>query len=410
MRSIGERAVVWAAHAVMALIGVAALAKALGFHSFIVSLSSWDIVPDGLLVVAGAAVIISELLLVALWCIGIPQRRLAFATALMLAFYSGVYAWRVALGDPPECHCLGRLLAFESAQRSSFAVLGRNALLILVLAARASMRDRPRSRTAEGAARGQPPDLRIAGARHAFTLLETLLVIAVIAVLIAITLPTLAQLRNRSWTIQSISNLRQNGAWIIAYTSDWRDTLPQFIRPDGTHDMARGSSRWPNDHPYKERCPYFMHALFWPWIVALSSPEGYAWHFEGFYPPHANRVSASSISDLPYQYAATSVSAPEFWQPETRTGPDQWTAVRVADIRFTSSKVILSARVDAQGGQTEAHLAYADGSAEVRPPKTLLDGYLCGEGLYDGAWSTSSDWPPGSHTISGVRGRDVRSR
>ena len=77
----------------------------------------------------------------------------------------------------------------------------------------------------------------------AFTLIELLLVIAIIAILAALLLPTLSAAKARAWRIQCVNNQRQLGvAWEL-YSSDANDLLALnlgSVSPDGTHRSPPG--------------------------------------------------------------------------------------------------------------------------------------------------------------------------
>ena len=59
-----------------------------------------------------------------------------------------------------------------------------------------------------------------------FTLIEMLIVIAIIAILAAMLLPALNQARERARRISSASNLKQIGTATIAYTQDYTELFP----------------------------------------------------------------------------------------------------------------------------------------------------------------------------------------
>ena len=78
--------------------------------------------------------------------------------------------------------------------------------------------------------------------RKAFTLVELLVVIGIIALLISILLPTLRRAKESAMRALCMSNHRQLMIAVIMYTSDWKGTLP-FCNWGGGD--ANGVPGWP---------------------------------------------------------------------------------------------------------------------------------------------------------------------
>jgi prepilin-type N-terminal cleavage/methylation domain-containing protein/prepilin-type processing-associated H-X9-DG protein len=74
--------------------------------------------------------------------------------------------------------------------------------------------------------------------RSAFTLVELLVVVGVIAVLISLLLPSLTKVRRQAATVQCASNMKQVAMGIIQYSSSNRGALPPaFIQADTTRTV-----------------------------------------------------------------------------------------------------------------------------------------------------------------------------
>ena len=75
----------------------------------------------------------------------------------------------------------------------------------------------------------------------AFTLIELLIIIAIISILAAMLLPALKSARNKAKSAVCTNNLRQIGLALQMYASDWDGWLPPGASDDGTHISVSGN-------------------------------------------------------------------------------------------------------------------------------------------------------------------------
>jgi len=84
--------------------------------------------------------------------------------------------------------------------------------------------------------------VRVHNAKRAgFSLIELLVVIGIIAVLLGIILPALANARRRAQTVQCQSNLRQIGQALVIYANHWKG----WVFPPALASNLPREQRWP---------------------------------------------------------------------------------------------------------------------------------------------------------------------
>ena len=101
--------------------------------------------------------------------------------------------------------------------------------------------------------------------RFAFTLVELLVVMAIIGILAALLLPALANSKEKARSINCLSNLRQIGLSTLSYTDDNLNALPWAVRhwtapsnPNGALNYTDSSAANFKANPYFQLRPYLV--------------------------------------------------------------------------------------------------------------------------------------------------------
>jgi len=380
----------------------AGLAKIVDLGEFRASLDTWTLLSDSMRDVLTPTVPAAELAVGAWWLILRGRQRAVCAGAVLLLVYSLAYSLHYLLAAPPACGCMGKFLVFEHAQETAVFLLGRNATLLLMLAGGLWLTPATtRTSPILGNGRHAIP-VRKPGA-SAFTLIETIITIALVALLIGLILPALGTLRDRARRTDPLADLRSHAQIHAMYTNDFQGSFLYYTDPEADRTRL--------EHPGFGTMDvlYFQPKNLWHWPI-----------FDLYYDNSAGDAFISAwdrdIAQHPafssYHYPGAFLARPEFWQYETRTGPGQWRPTGMRDAAFPAHKAILysspSMFPPIEEQLTPKHIvraSFIDGSARNIPYRELTHPYFHGEGQWHGSWWTHGI--PIEHTIEGVRGRDV---
>jgi prepilin-type N-terminal cleavage/methylation domain-containing protein len=238
-----------------------------------------------------------------------------------------------------------------------------------------------------------------------FSIIELLMVIAIISVLLALSVPVISKVRAAGADIVSLANLRSHAQVFTMYSNDWNDWLPQVADPRADYSVAR-------DESIQVAFRYFEAAVYWP--VALSN--GY---YDGSVLGDSHFLHPGTEPERfnIYNYSSSLLADPAYWNRLTReSGNAQWGGCRIDQVTFPSSKAVLveyhpfNPRPIATEAYTRLQpgcaLALVDGSAARHHTKDLVPPYPFGDGEGVGTYQHIGVF--GMHTPDGWRGRDVK--
>lgn len=242
----------------------------------------------------------------------------------------------------------------------------------------------------------------------AFTLVEVLAVVLVVALLLTLTMHGLSRSRVAGRETVSLSNLRQHAANFTSYTSDSGGFFPWFTDPERAVNVCNPARAVCAELRYWHACDR--------WNIPFASAYYSGNHLDpSFYPPGFvdEEWQGFTPNITRYLYSYTFLSDWRFWDPAQRLeDKSQWRATKAAEVKFASSKTLLTCSYplgyEEGAGQwnssREAYLmGFVDGHAESVSVNRLTRPYR------GSAWPGGMSWLtiPGMTTQLGVRGRDV---
>ena len=406
------------------LVAGSGVMKLLDWDAFAAGVRAYDAVPGWAQTLAISAVPPAEVA-IAIVAVASGRRTALWCLSGLLAALTGVLIYQVSLSSLPDCGCAGLIIAHNDAMASGEAAIVRNLVLLGVIGIclcygygsqrRSSNSDTPIPSQAYGPA--VEAGLPLHADRRGFTLLETILVIAIIGLLIALLLAPLSTVRESARQLSTSAKLRDNARAITGYSAGYSDAFPATHEPRADEAYFYWNGR---ATPVRG---YFWQQTLWHWpLIGEQGAVAGAGPMTMFSPQLDSDLSSSPEFDYAFALTPTVFAAPDYWRPETRRGDrSQWKVQTFALVRSPSAKSML---VDVHGwpgprSPLRRGVAFMDGSVEV---VTLGEGRAPCPGGEGGPSSPSASIGYDLkhiqhfhsrrylHTLGGVQGRDHPGR
>lgn len=392
--------------AVVVFVLVAGIGKLADLPTFRRSIESLQLIPDSATRYAAFGIAWLELILALCWLLGFQRVLTGTAIAVLILSFTSVYAYLLLTGKRPTCSCLGLLTRYIVLQDEGQSVVIRNGILLAAMGVGAILlyfKPRKQSATTPSGTGGVESNVKIAGS--GFTIIELLVSIFILASLIALALPSLSKMRTASHRAVSEANLHSHAQVFNAYAQDYKETWPYFTDPKATLTVLRANN-------VEVGIKYFDAHDFWNFALG---PNYYGSAFsKQFFAPSVRRDINTH-----FFYPCAFIARPEFWNPETRTGPQQWGPTKIGDVAFPSQKILMvdvtplyeQAFQNADPTKPVAKksnwtaVATVDGAARRVMDNEIQAGYPIGDGDFPGSAHNADVF--GLHTTGGVRGRDL---
>ncbi|HLO42431.1 MAG TPA: prepilin-type N-terminal cleavage/methylation domain-containing protein [Phycisphaerales bacterium] len=242
----------------------------------------------------------------------------------------------------------------------------------------------------------------------AFTLVELLVTIAIIAILIGLMVPLLGKVSMQRGRAATLARLRDSAAMIGIYAQDFKGSFPLPLEPGKGPWTITLASGW------KTTTDTYFESI-WLWHLAMTDRyfDGSPAPLSVFPAPRGGKGRLWGAFKMP----CTLYAHAEFWNQSTRIGPVQYGATRIDQVLYPSLKtqlVSIGHTVDAPAfppandpmpGTVPAVMV--DGNASIFEPARFIPGVPTGEGSFPHSVHRI-EFYHGLHTVDGVRGRDIQ--
>lgn len=253
--------------------------------------------------------------------------------------------------------------------------------------------------------------------KRGFTLIEVLVVIAIVSLLLALTLPALGSARTTARQTLSLSNVRSIGQTFSMY-ADTHKTYPFPGQVENVNVPGGGtvySFEWFPQGSIVATTSLWQFGTLWPALVSNITPweEAYAtWISPG---RDKSLPTLDSIFDdlephevVSYEYSNAFLASPRNWADNAVENPDLLGPTRPDEVTYTSQKVLLWDRhLTYQTDQPEI----VEGHYDAKTPMAFADGHGEVNNPLDASKGTpnpnnQTDIRRLHNTADGVRGRD----
>lgn len=319
----------------------------------------------------------------------------AVAACLLLLGFSGILALLFRMDAPPRCGCFGSWELLRSDAKSSAAFgLMRNTGFLLIAGWLAWDRKEGRGTCGTPAPSGRSTR-RLGASPPGFTLVELIVVIAIVALLIAIVLPALGHAKRSGKSAERLSAMRQCLAATTQYTDAAAGYLPYLATPGAPDLGVFPDGDWGDRLP-----PSYFRGQSQLWPTALLAHGIDLSHL-----PSTSRPGTGPERVYTYFWMThAAVAQPKYWlHGDPPNNPSLFSGVRLSGATFPSAKGLIGF-VGWTAQEAESLSAWevgmADGSAALRSvhdPPLQVDGPYRPFGAVD--WRVLT-------TLEGIRGRD----